>query len=90
MTRGRFKSTVPSMAQAKRIAFLWSMDRGVQVGGYIDPTTQVLLREGWIEPNGETGVYPNGSDWRLHKLSATGLAALATYFIAKGIAHGHR
>lgn len=87
----RFKERVPSEAQAKRIAFLWGNWRpGVQIDGYIEPTTKVLLREGWIEPAGEKGQYPNGSEWELHTVSIKGLRALYTYFLAKGIAYGHR
>ena len=84
----RFKNKVPSEAQAKRIAHLWASGKGVQIAKeYTEATSAVLLREGWIEPTGERGKYPIGWEYEVHKLSAKGLRALHTYFVAKGLAY---
>lgn len=84
----RTKVKPPSEPQARRLAAMWGDNRGRAVGGYIDPTTAVLKRNGWIMPTDKTGEYPNGSRWVEHVVSPAGLRALHTYWIAAGLAYG--
>ncbi len=73
----------PSLAQAKRIAFHWGSGRPVIVGSH-DPTIDVLVREGWIVPNGKSGTYPSGEPFEEYQVSAAGLAALKAFLKLDG------
>jgi len=76
-------SGLPSDAQARRLAELWGTNRSVHIGGYADPTISVLLKRGWLTPQGVFGTYPNGTQFEKHHISPSGVGALAAYFIRK-------
>jgi hypothetical protein len=84
------KKRVPSEAQAKAIASMWSGGprwgtRGVQLERhdgkppYNDPTTSALVKYGWLVPTGETKEYANGIRVAMHTLSPTALDALEDF-----------
>lgn len=73
------KKPIPSAAQAKMIAHLWSSGDTARIGGYDNPTTLTCIKHGWLVPNGETGTFPNGAQFERHVLSETALDALEDF-----------
>lgn len=66
--------------QAKMIAEQWASGRPLShptiPGAYENPTTRVLLRNGWLKFNGNNITYPNGTPAAEYEVSKDGLAAL--------------
>lgn len=81
------KTKIPSDAQAKMIAHHWSDWRHLRImkrgrdntEPYIEPTTNVLLKNGWIEPSGNLEYMENGYLWEGYTVSEAGLLALESY-----------
>jgi hypothetical protein len=77
------KPKLPSEAQAKEMAQLWSSWRKTFAHSPgVSKTRDVLVRNGWAEPTGEQSRFPNGNTAPLYRLSDAGLEALAGYFAA--------
>jgi hypothetical protein len=76
------RRAAPTEPQARLLARFWGEDRGIPIGGYKSPTKLVLLKRGWITPNGIKGKFPNGTEYEEHVVSDAGLAALGR-FLAK-------
>lgn len=82
-------SKIPSTTQARMLANIYGNDRkeiSVCTKGrdgdapYIDATTAVLIKRGWISPYGEeTHEFANGTKWRKHVLTVDGMDALEDY-----------
>lgn len=76
---------VPSDAQAKMLAWAWSgyarpLMVAVSEGAYVDATTTVCVKRGWIVPtNEEGGEYPNGDTFKFFAVSDAGLDAIEDY-----------
>lgn len=82
------KADLPSVAQAKRIASVWSghssvvniMTQGRDgASPYIDPTTAALVKRGWLAPNGDLKFNEHGNQYQPHKLSGSALLALECF-----------
>lgn len=76
------RDKTPSKAQAKYLAGIWSTGRTVDIGGRIDPTTSVCVKNRWLIPNGNRGTFPNGSPFESHALSLSGLDAIEGFLRA--------
>lgn len=70
---------IPSYAQVKLLAHVWA-NGTTKVGvDYVDATTKACVKRGWFTTNGETGKYPNGSDYHVCILSDAGYGAIEDY-----------
>ena len=74
----------PSFSQARLLAHVWSRGSALQVAvkGSASPTERVCIREGWLEPLGLYGIWPDGSRYQLHDVSDDGRRALGEYLVA--------
>lgn len=82
------KPPIPSVAQAKLIARIWSdcnsiikvMTRGRDGGeSYVDPTVLACIRRGWFASNGSLEFQENGCGYIQHELTAHGFLALERF-----------
>lgn len=80
------KGKIPSAAQAKQIAFLWSRERpvAIMVGAcvpysvYNAPTVMALVKNGWIAPDGAE-YHENNRIYVRHELTDSGVDALERF-----------
>lgn len=73
--------TLPTPAQAKELAYLWS-SRGRREVHYLPGTIRtddVLVREGWLHDTGARGVFPSGAEYAVYVLAPAGVDALKRY-----------
>jgi hypothetical protein len=71
---------IPSKAQARCLAHLFAGDSGVHVSeNYVDASIRVLVNRAWVSETGDGGIYPNGTTYKIWKISESGLAALEDY-----------
>lgn len=76
------KADLPTPAQARLIASMWSgCRREVNIGGYVSPTEATAVRRGWLVSTGRFGNYPNGAGYTVHVLSDTAEDALLSFLI---------
>ena len=69
---------IPSITQAKFLARVWgSATQKPAVGSSPDPTVKACIKNGWLEPIDQKGVFPNGQEFERYDVSANGLRALA-------------
>lgn len=73
------KPPIPSIAQAKLIAHLWASGSKINIGSYVMPTHLTCVKRGWLIPNGETGLFPNETEYKVHVLSESALDALEEF-----------
>ena len=73
---------IPSIAQARFMARLWSSHPGSTTVGenYVDPTTAACIKYGWLEPRGEPEQLPNGSPCKRYFLSESAIDAIEAFF----------
>jgi hypothetical protein len=72
------KIILPSIAQAKRLAGLFSGDF-FRASSFLSPTDRTILKHGWVSATGETGTFPNRAEFLIHKINADGLRALEQF-----------
>lgn len=80
------KNPLPSRAQAKLLAGLWSgFHRPIPVAdrGHGDPTVAACVRRGWLGPTEFTGTYPNGEPFAMHDITDAGIDALTRYLLSE-------
>ena len=71
----RKRDKLPSQAQARKLAWLWGIERKLTVySQYADPTEAVLVSRGWVEPTGERTERAT-----LYAISSAGFYALEGY-----------
>lgn len=75
----------PSIAQAKKLAWLFQSDQYLtEAISYTAPTDAALIKHGWVSASGE-GIHPSGAPFTKYTINDDGLYALERYLWARRI-----
>lgn len=48
---------------------------------FVDATTAVCIKRGWLVDTGRTGLYPNENPYKIYALSDDGVDAIASFLL---------